>query len=252
MSSQTLDVTLEGGIARITFGHTSSNAMTVALLEAVAKAIDGLKNEGVSVVILQSEGDRVFCAGANFDELLALKTSEEATRFFNGFANVILAIRRCSAIVLGRIQAKAVGGGVGLIAACDYAMATEDASIKLSEIGIGIAPLVIEPAVSRKIGVGAMAEFAIHPKDWKTAKWAHENKLYQSVYESISHLDQAVDALARELSNCNPEALAALKISLWEGTEHWEALLGKRAEASGKLALSDRAQQIISDFKNRS
>ena len=250
MSSYTLDVQQQGSVARITFGHPASNAMSSELLARLAKAIEDLSSTS-SVIVLQSEGERVFCAGANFDELLALETQDQATAFFSGFAKVILAIRNSTALVLGRIQAKAVGGGVGIIAACDYALALDQASIKLSEIGIGIAPLVIEPAVTRKIGAGAMASFALHPKEWKTAEWALNHNLYQSVFQTISHLDHAIDALSEELSAYSPKALAALKASLWEGTSHWESLLADRAEASGRLALTAEAQEIISAFKNK-
>ena len=252
MSDFNLHTAVENRVARITFGHPSSNAMTLELLEALAQSIDALNTQDISVLVLQSEGDRVFCAGANFDQLLALSSPAGAKTFFSGFAHVMLAIRRSKALVIARVQAKAVGGGVGLISACDYAIASESASIKLSEIGIGIAPLVIEPAVTRKIGVGAMAEFALHPKEWKTASWAKEHKLYQSVYSSISHLDQAINELCTELSAYSPQALSALKAALWEGTDHWEDLLYARAEASGKLALTQEAQGIIQAFKNRS
>ncbi|MFM1807778.1 MAG: Methylglutaconyl-CoA hydratase [Bacteroidota bacterium] len=251
MSDYTLHTKIDQSVARITFGHASSNAMTLELLKALAKAIESLESKGVSIIVLQSEGDRVFCAGANFDQLLALSSQAEAKAFFSGFAHVILAIRRSKAIVIGRIQAKAVGGGVGLIAACDYAIATEAASIKLSEIGIGIAPLVIEPAVTRKIGVGAMAEFALHPKEWKSAEWAQNHKLYQSVYSTHAHMDQAIEALCFELTSYSPSALSALKTALWEGTDHWEDLLYTRAAASGELALTKEAQEIINGFKHR-
>lgn len=252
MSDFSLHTSVENRVARITFGHASSNAMTLELLEALAMAIDSMNSKEVSIVVLQSEGDRVFCAGANFDQLLALSTPAEAKAFFSGFAHVMLAIRRSKALVIARVQAKAVGGGVGLIASCDYAVATASASIKLSEIGIGIAPLVIEPAVTRKIGVGAMAEFALHPSEWKSAEWAKEHNLYQSVYSTIPHLDQGVEGLCTELSSYSPQALYALKAALWEGTDLWEKLLYARAEASGELALTKEAQGIIRAFKNRS
>ncbi len=252
MSDFSLHTSVNQRVARITFGHSSSNAMTLELLEALAKSIDAVNAKQVSIVVLGSEGDRVFCAGANFDQLLALSTPVEANAFFRGFAHVMLAIRRSKALVIARVQAKAVGGGVGLIASCDYAIATDSASIKLSEIGIGIAPLVIEPAVTRKIGVGAMAEFALHPKEWKSAAWAKKHNLYQSVYSTIPHLDQGVEGLCTELSSYSPQALSSLKSALWEGTDHWENLLYTRAKASGELALTKEAQDIIQAFKNRS
>ena len=251
MSDYTLEFKQSGTIGRITFGHPAKNAMTLEMLNTLAATIDKVSESGISVLILTSKGDSVFCAGANFDELLALQNQTEATDFFSGFARVILAIRRSKALVFGRIQAKAVGGGVGLIAACDYCLATENASVKLSEIGIGIAPLVIEPAVTRKIGVGAMAEFSLSPSLWHSAYWARKNNLYQSVYSSVSELDKALNEKAAQLSTLSPDALAALKTSLWEGTQHFETLLYERAAASGALALTPNARAILTAFKNR-
>jgi methylglutaconyl-CoA hydratase len=251
MSDYTLELTQNGNIGRINFGHPAKNAMTLEMLNELASTIDKANESGISVLILASTGDSVFCAGANFDQLLALQNQSEATDFFSGFARVILAIRRSKALVIGRIQAKAVGGGVGLIAACDYCFATEKSSVKLSEIGIGIAPLVIEPAVTRKIGVGAMAEFSLSPTSWHSADWARKNNLYQSVHNSISELDSALNEKASQLSLLSPDALFALKASLWQGTAHFETLLFERAAASGALALTPSARAILTAFKNR-
>lgn len=83
-------------------------------------------------------------------------------------------MRKCPKLIVGRIQGKAVGGGVGIAAACDYVLASQEASIKLSELAIGIGPFVIEPAVSRKIGKTALAELALTAQEWKSAAWAQE------------------------------------------------------------------------------
>ena len=251
MDPYTLELRIDNRIGRITFGHPSKNAMTSEMLNKLAELIDKANESQLCAIVLSSVGSSVFCAGANFDELLALENEEQATAFFSGFAKVILAIRRSKALVIGRIQGKAVGGGVGLIASCDYCFATETASIKLSEIGIGIAPLVIEPAVSRKIGVGAMAEFSLNPNEWKNFEWAQTNKLYQSVYSSEIELDKALEEKLTQLSGYSPDALTALKHSLWEGTEHFEELLFKRAQESGKLSLTENARSILTEFKNR-
>jgi methylglutaconyl-CoA hydratase len=200
------------------------------------------------VLVLKSSGSGAFCAGASFDELLAISTPKEATKFFSGFANVLNAMRNCSKIIVGRIHGKAVGGGVGIAAACDYAFATTESAIKLSELAIGIGPFVIEPAVTRKIGKSASTEMTLDT-EWKSATWANQKGLYQKVYETPEELDLEITAFANKLASYNPEALSEIKKVLWEGTENWNTLLYERAEISGKLVLSDYSKKALSQFK---
>lgn len=241
---------IENGIATIEFGHPASNSFVSELLERLAKEFHKLsENDGVSVILLKSEGDRAFCAGASFDELVAISNLEEGTQFFSGFANVINAMRTCPKPIIGRVQGKTVGGGVGLASACDYVHATVDAAIKLSEISIGIGPFVIAPAVERKMGKAALAGLTLYPTEWKNAYWAKEKGLYAKVYDSISEMDKELDIHLQKLATYNPEALSKMKKVLWEGTEHWDKLLLERAEASGKLALSPNTKKALEKFK---
>ncbi len=245
-----LYIKIENHIATLTFGHPSSNSFPSVLLDRLAKAFDSLSiNTNVHIIVLQSEGDRAFCAGASFDELIAIQTEAEGQQFFAGFANVINAMRRCTKLSIGRIQGKAVGGGVGLAAACDYCFATEAAAIKLSELTIGIGPFVIEPAVSRKIGVAAFGELAIDATQWKNAYWAKEKGLYARVFESITELDKEVLLLAERLANYNNDATNELKKTLWQKTAHWETLLSERAAISGALVLSENTKKALAKFK---
>lgn len=238
------------GVATVEFGHPASNSFPSVLLDRLTKELDQLsENSEVSVIILQSEGNRAFCAGASFDELIAISNLEEGKAFFSGFANVINAMRKCSKLILGRIQGKAVGGGVGLAAACDYVFATEFASIKLSEFTIGIGPFVIAPAVERKIGVSGLAELTLAASDWQTAYWAKDKGLYARVFENVEELDQELAVLANKLASYNTEALTQMKTVLWEGTEDWDKLLSERAEISGKLVLSDQTKKALEKFK---
>ena len=238
------------GIATLTFFHPASNSLPASLLAELAHHIDEAgKDDVVKVIVLKSEGDRAFCAGASFDELMAIETPEEGLSFFKGFALVINAIRTCPKFVVGRVQGKAVGGGVGLAAAVDHCLATKHASVKLSELAVGIGPLVVGPAVERKIGASGMGTLAIDATGWKTATWAAEQGLYAEVFDDAEALDAAVEALARQLAQSNPEAMAHLKRVLWEGTEHWDQLLSERAAISGKLVLSDFTRKAIAAFK---
>ncbi|WP_224484827.1 enoyl-CoA hydratase/isomerase family protein [Robertkochia aurantiaca] len=241
---------IENGVAHIEFGHPSSNAFPTVLLERLSAAFDKLSaDENANVIVLKSEGEKAFCAGASFDELLAINNLEEGKAFFSGFAGVINAMRRCKKPIIGRIQGKTVGGGVGLIAACDYVMATEAASIKLSEISIGIGPFVIAPAIERKTGVGALAELSLNPTEWKTAWWAKEKGLYAKVFDSLKELDREVTHLSTQLASYNPQALLAMKQALWEGTDHWDELLNERAAISGELVLSDFTKKALEKFR---
>lgn len=248
-----LYVNHSNGVATIEFGHPASNAFPGVLLERLTKAFYELSNrDDVQVIVLQSEGDRAFCAGASFDELLAIDTPEDGTRFFSGFAHVINAMRSCSKLIIGRVQGKAVGGGVGLAAACDYVLATEHASIKLSELAIGIGPFVIAPAVERKIGLAALSELTLAATEWKSAYWAKEKGLFAQVFESQKELDEEVATLATKLASYNPQALAEMKKVFWKDTEHWSTLLPERAAISGALVLSEATKKALAKFKNQS
>lgn len=237
-------------IATIEFGHPASNSFPSVLLDRLTKELQKLsENENVSIVILKSEGEKAFCAGASFDELVAIDNLEDGKKFFSGFANVINAMRTCSKLIIGSVQGKTVGGGVGLAAACDYVLATEAASIKLSELTIGIGPFVIAPAVERKIGIAGLAELTLAATTWKNAYWAKEKGLFASVFETQSELKKETQNLADKLASYNPDALAELKKTLWKGTENWTNLLIENAEVSGKLVLSEFTKKALSKFK---
>jgi Enoyl-CoA hydratase/carnithine racemase len=241
---------IENRIATLEFGHPASNSFVSELLDRLTKEFGKLAvNSEVSIIVLKSEGDRAFCAGASFDELVSISNLEEGKQFFSGFANVINAMRNCPKPIIGRVQGKTVGGGVGLVAACDYVHATVEAAIKLSEISIGIGPFVIAPAVERKMGKAALAELSLYPTEWKNAYWAKEKGLFAKVYDSISEMDKELDIHLQKLATYNHEALSQMKKVLWEGTEHWDKLLLERAEASGKLALSPNTKEALEKFK---
>lgn len=242
---------IENKIATIEFGHPASNSFPSELLERLANKFDELSsNDEVAVIVLKSEGNRAFCAGASFDELVAIENLVDGKNFFSGFANVINAMRKCSKLIVGRVQGKTVGGGVGLAAACDYVLATEHAAIKLSEFTIGIGPFVIAPAVKRKVGVSGLAELTLDATSWKSAYWAKEKGLYARVFENIEELDKEVEMFTEKLASYNPEALNEMKKALWIGTENWDSLLIDRAETSGKLVLSDFTKNALKKFKS--
>lgn len=244
-----LFVNIENTIATIEFGHPASNSFPSELLDRLTNELNNIsKLENVNVIVLKSEGEKAFCAGASFNELVNISNLEEGKRFFSGFANVINAMRKCGKIIVGRIQGKVVGGGVGLAASCDYVFATESASIKLSELTIGIGPFVIEPAVKRKIGLAATSDLTLDAKNWKTAYWAKEKGLYSKVFENLKELDDELLYFTKNLASYNPKALNEMKNVLWENTNHWDELLIERAEISGALVLSDFTKNSLAKF----
>lgn len=240
------------GIATIEFYHPSSNALPGAILKDLARTINDIGLDAhVKVLVLQSAGEKAFCAGASFDELTAITTEAEGLEFFSGFAQVINAMRKCHKFIIGRVQGKAVGGGVGLIAATDYAIAHEEAAIKLSELAVGIGPFVVGPAVERKMGVSAFSQLAIDASEWRSADWAKKHGLYAELHHSIDEVDDAVKHLADRLAHSSPDAIAQLKKVFWQGTEHWDTLLSERAAISGRLVLSDFTRNAIMAFKSK-
>ena len=244
--------TIENQIGIIEFGHPLSNSLPGNILNKLALTITELsKNENCKVILLKSAGDRAFCAGASFDELVAIKDLEEGRIFFSGFAKVINACRTSQKIIVARIQGKAGGGGVGIAASADYAFATKHAAVKLSELAIGIGPFVVGPAVQRKIGLSAMSELAIDATQWRSADWAQNKGLYSSVSESSEIMDEKINELIQKLANSNPDAMRELKEIFWAGTEDWDELLARRAEISGRLVLSEFTRNAIHAFKKK-
>ena len=250
MEQGSLFVQTVNGIATVEFYHPASNSLPSNLLTRMTKAFDKLSLDNtVKVIILKSEKERAFCAGASLKELLSIDNSTDGVAFFSGFGNVVNAMRKCTKPIIGRVQGKVVGGGVGIAAACDYVFASEHASIKLSEISIGIGPFVVEPVIRRKIGVAAVAELSLDPAHWKTAYWAQEKGLYAKVFEELSEMDSEVQIFAERLSSYSPEAVQHLKRILWEGSEHFETLLNERANICGNLVLSKTTKKALEKFK---
>ena len=252
IESGSVKIDKKDGVAHIEFYHPMSNSLPGKILSELTDAITTTGDDpSIHVIVLRSQGEKTFCAGASFEELSSITDLEQGKRFFSGFANVINACRKSSKIIIGRVQGKAVGGGVGLASATDYCLATDKASVKLSELAVGIGPFVVGPVVQRKVGLSAMSQLAIDATAWQSAQWAKDKGLYAEIYESIEQLDEAVEAMAIRLAKSNPEALKSLKNVFWQGTEHWDELLIKRAETSGHLVLSDFTKNAIAAFKKK-
>ena len=240
-------VQIADAIATLSFSHPKGNSLPGSVLAQLAAEVTRLgTNPDAAVIVLRSEGTGPFCAGASFQELQAVRTPEQGKRFFLGFAKLILAMTRCPKFIIARVHGKAVGGGVGVCAASDYALAVPGASVKLSELAVGIGPFVVGPVIERKIGLAAFSALAVDAMEWRVAEWGREHGLYAEVRDSVEELDQAIAELASRLASFNPEAMMQMKRAFWQGTEHWDTLLEERAEMSGRLVLSEFARKAIS------
>ncbi len=247
-----INTEIKNGIGTISFHHPKSNSLPSKVLKEFAASIYAMgENKDVKVILIKSEGMGAFCSGASFDELLALTDFDTAKEFFMGFARVINAIRKVDKFVLGRIQGKAVGGGVGLACSFDYCFATLEASVKLSELAVGIGPFVVGPAVERKIGTSAFTSLAVNAAEWKDAVWAESCGMFMDVYNTTEEMDEAINKLATTLASSSADAMKELKRVAWQGTEDWDTFLEQRAEISGRLILSDFSKNFINSFKNK-
>ena len=250
MTQPYVNIKTENGIATIEFFHPAHNSLPGDLLAQLAKTItEAGENDQIKVIVLKSGGDRTFCAGASFTELISINDAETGKVFFSGFANVINAMRKCPKFIIGHIQGKTVGGGVGVASATDYCMASKFAAIKLSELNVGIGPFVVGPVVERKLGLSGMSQIAIDANTFYSAEWAQQKGLYNQVYESVEEMDNAVQIFAENLCKYNPEAMAEMKKVFWSGTEDWDQLLAERAVISGRLVLSDFTKETLKRFE---
>lgn len=245
-----IETNINQGVGRVVFGHPSHNALPTKLLRDLATVLNELSNnEEVKVIVLSSNGDRTFCAGASFDELVAIQNEDEGKEFFSGFAYVINAIRLNNKLVVGQAQGKAIGGGVGLLAACDYCFATANASIRLSELKLNIGPFVIASAVERKIGLANFTDLALNPDEWKDPHWSKERGLYQEVLADKAEMENAVNLFCEKMVSYAPNALMALKRVFWTGTDHWDTLLFERATISGRMIVAEETKQVLKGLK---
>lgn len=254
MSEQngSVNLSIDNNIGTIEFFHPKGNSLPGAILRKLAQTItEAGENDGIKVIVLKSRGDGAFCAGASFDELIAIEDYDTGKKFFMGFALVLNAMRTCPKLIIVRVHGKTVGGGVGIASAGDYTFAHEKASVKLSELALGIGPFVVGPAVERKVGKSAFSAMAVDATNWYDSKFAEEKGMFNKVFDSVSDLNQAVRELATQLATSSPEAMRDLKAVLWKGTEDWDLLLEQRAEISGRLVLSDFTKNFIKKFKEK-
>lgn len=240
---------VHNNISTILFYHPKGNALPTKLLKRLKEEIDhGAHDENVKVILLRSVQHDVFCSGAYFNELMEIKDPKAAQAFFMGFAEVIKSMRKCAKLIIARVHGKVVGGGLGLVAAADYAIALEGADARLSELSIGIGPYVIAPALIRKMGLSAFSQLAIDAHMWRNSDWVRRKGLYAELHPNKASMEESIERLTTSLAKNSHDANTSLKRMLWEGTEDWDALLQERAAKTAELLLKDQAQQFLTQF----
>lgn len=234
----------EQGVTTIEFFTPKANSMSSSMLADLANHITELSvRQETRVIVLRSKG-KVFCSGASFDELKTIKTNEESKTFFSGFAKVILAMKHSPKFIIAQVQGKAVGGGVGILSTADYVIATEGVQVRLSEISIGIGPFVIEPAVSRRIGLIATQHLTYNPLVWFDSQWALSKGMLDEVV-AAEDLTERVSEKAKEIAGYSPQSIAENKAMFFANTHHWEGVFEVRASKSGNLLNEPFCQQFL-------
>lgn len=243
VSDGSVSIHVKDKIGIITFGHPKGNSLPGKLLKKIADKLNAFSaDEDVDAIFIQSEGEKAFCAGASFEELLKVKTFEDGKRFFSGFADVIIAQLNSPKIIVTRVHGKVVGGGVGIVAASDYVLANKQAGLRLSELELGIGPFVIGPALERKIGKAHYATLAFGTK-WMNAQWGQDCGLYNELFPNINELDIGVKNYIKKLRGFNPKAVSELKKTLID--KSFEKTIREQVALTAKFCCEEFTQEKI-------
>jgi methylglutaconyl-CoA hydratase len=244
-----IQLNIDNGLATLDFYHPKANSLPLSLLSDLKSTILDLYNHNVKVLILKSANEKVFCSGASFDELLALKDLQQAISFFSAFAQLMNAMVSAPFIIITQLNGKAIGGGVGLVAASDYVIASNQASIKLSEFKVGIGPFAIAPYLRNKMGMANFSHVTFNPSLFFDVQSLEVRSLINHI--ASTDLDSQTIEKAKELLLYNFNALIEFKKLLWSNKEvlFTEAL--SNAKISANLVLEPIAQSFLNDFKSK-
>lgn len=232
-------------VAQITLNRPEvRNAFDDTLIQSLTKAFTRLgKDANVRVIILRAEGS-AFCAGAdlNWMQRSVDFSFSENVQDAHHLAAMLKAIYDCPKPVIARVHGAAFGGGVGLVAACDIALATESAKFCLSETRLGLIPAVISPFVVPKIGQTAARRYFLTAEVFSATQAAHLN-LVTEVASDEAALDALLAKIVGAILANGPEALSQSKVLLEQITHFaWDRAVDittkmiaeRRASAEGQ------------------
>ncbi|HEY9085218.1 MAG TPA: enoyl-CoA hydratase-related protein [Candidatus Tyrphobacter sp.] len=249
----TLTTIVQDGVARVTLARPEvRNAFNAELIAALRSAFEQLSQErAVRAVVLAGEGP-VFCGGADVNWMRgALDLSyDENVGDAEAMSDMFRAIDRCEKPVVGRIHGAALGGGAGLAAVCDVAVASDDAIFGFTEVKLGIIPAVISPFVLAKIGASHARALFLTGRRFDAA----HAKAIGLVHEVVAtgDLDGTIQSVLTEFRSAGPQAMRAAK-ALIAGVREagYDASRDLTAAAIAKQRTSEEGQEGLRAFLER-
>lgn len=241
------------GLARVTLNRPHRrNAFDASMVGELCEAFDELgRDPSIQVIVLASTGS-AFCAGVDLNWMGSdgAVSAPEAQKDAEQLREMFRAIDECPCPVIGRIHGAAFGGGVGLIAVSDIAVAVTDATFALSEVRLGLVPAVIAPFLLRKTGESFLRRFCLTGEPF-SASAAQQWNLVHDVVER-NKLDSRIDELAHMILRLAPQATRDTKVlfrrlATLSENERWRACI----EANVHARLSPEAQEGLRAFLER-
>ena len=254
MSFETLEFALDadGAVARIWLDRPATrNAFDDVVIGELTRAFaEAGAMPAVRAVVLGARGP-AFCAGAdlNWMRRMADYTREQNLADAGTLATMLRTIAECPKPTIARVQGDVYAGGMGLVAACDMAVAVDTAWFCLSEVRIGLVPATISPYVIRAMGARAAQRWFLTAERF-TAAEAHRLGLVHEVVDAAEAIDAQVDRLLKALRGAGPDAVATCKRLVAEvaGREIDAALIERTVEGIADIRASAEGREGVQAF----
>ncbi|HYD81299.1 MAG TPA: enoyl-CoA hydratase/isomerase family protein [Paucimonas sp.] len=251
MTYQTLAIDIADRLATVTLNRPDvRNAFNETTIAEIAQAFRELgAAAGVRAIVLAANGP-AFCAGAdlNWMKKMAGYTHEENRADAMQLAEMLRTIYLCPKPVVARIQGDCYAGGMGLVAACDIAVAAEEANFCLSEVKLGLIPATISPYVIKAMGENAARRYFLTAERFPAAE-AHRIGFVHAVVQADA-LDAAVGDLVKALTTNSPNAVKEAKCLVRDvsGLPVTDALVADTAERIAHIRASDEGKEGVRSF----
>jgi methylglutaconyl-CoA hydratase len=250
-----LKINLEGPIAHVAMDrpdvHNAFNEELIARLDATFSEL-GARTD-IRAIVLRGNG-KSFSAGADMNWMKRTSgySREENLRDARNAAQMFLTLARCPHPVIARVHGAALGGGAGLVAACDIAIALESAQFGFTEVKLGIIPAVISPFVVARIGLSNAREYFLTGERFP-APIAREIGLVQHVAPDEASMDALIESKVAQILTSSPAAITAAKDLLFGvANRTLGETLDFTADAIARARASEEGQAGIAAFLSRS
>lgn len=247
---QTIVYRTDGNVARVVFNRPEvHNAFNDTMIKELSSVFDDIeKRPDIRVVIVTGEG-KSFCAGADLNWMRRVKdySYEDNLKESLDLAEMLFKVYASPKPTIARVNGAAIGGGTGLVAVCDIAIAAEKAKFSFSEVKLGLIPACISPYVLKKCGEGKCREFFL-TGERLTAEKACAAGLVNAVI-SLDEIDAYITSIVALLVSSGPEAISTCK-ELLRNVSGMSLEDAKRytAEVIAKLRISDEGQEGMNAF----